>query len=963
MRGWIFKVGDFVKSWKKRYLVHEPTRIAYYDLPEGKLRGEIPTFTVTEVYRALECPKQPAFAVATPKRVFYFVTEFEEEADKWVAHLGAQVGLQRGYTVCVEGPVVGGCNSVRQMFETHIRDGCVEVNGERVPVHFVSQEEGGEKAHQFHAISVAFETEVSKDRLKQIENWILGEWQARQKKKYVGFVVQVLAGHDVLGSKGYVNFIKFLENKGIPRIVDANLLSDPGSSGKSLSEVVEKIKRELETGSQTARTPPASYERNPFDTASTPAPKDPVKVNIYGSHLRAAILTAHKPDEVLYRGYRIGVSVSMSPLTPESMVDCDIPILCCGEDDQSVAQLEEMHDVVMERDDQRCIVVAVYEPRCYAKSDHIAHLAKVWNASYIEVDCNSDVNMANVWAEAVRRANRPNPVCCISLPGRRRAATVTALDDRKGTRGRLLTPAHQLCPVIPPGFLSDDKGQTNVDTPEQPSASGELQPPEQPSASDEPKVSAVTPDEPLHVDSEDDASLDEFLDFGDGVFSECAKTVKHVDMEDIIQLGQSYFTDGDNRPLYKVRDSAACESTIYLMKQPSKWDMEDEDALDVFKAFRSEFVMLASVQHPGICRLVGWSGLDKKPTSYPVDSSQYPRLFLEYKEKGTFRAAMATLDPTQKIIVLIGTCMAMSYLHTNGIMHRELKPDNILLDENCHPSLIDFLSSKKADVSATIVISSSIYTAPEMCMDTTYTGAVDMYAFGMILYESLVGGKTLSVLEAERKREGPKWRPEFPADIDKDLADLIETCWHENPESRPPFEAIAAGLINIAKQDSSIDEQDVQNFLEDNNLCSEYIWSSLRGGSSTLENVDVTGYVVDVTDYEYLEDSRESIGAGATCKVYKVRNKATGLICAQKKYKEFTPDDLRHFHDEIRSLVKVSPHPCIVKMFGFCPPGDDGRGAIMFMELLDTDLTKALAKGLTPTEKLIIIYGIGFETR
>ena len=940
MKGWIFKVGDFVKSWKKRYLVHESTRLAYYESPGGSLKGEIPMFTVTEVYRALECPKQPAFAVATPKRVFYFVTEFEEDADKWVADLGAKIGPQRaGYTVCVQEPVAGGCNSIKRMLETHVPSGCVAVNNESFPVHFVSEEEDAEKAHQFHALSVAFTREVSKDRLKDIQNWILRESKARQKKKYVGFVVHVLVGHDMLGSKGYVDFIKFLENKGIPRIVDAKSLADPENTGSALSEVIEMIRKELATGIQIDRTPPASYERNPFDTASTPPPKDPVKVNIFGSHLRAAILTAYKPDDVLYRGYQIGVSASFCPLTPQAMVDCDIPILCCGEDDESIAQLEEMHEVVMERDDQRCIVVAVYEPRCNVKSDRIAQLAKMWIASYIEVDCNSDVNMVNVWVEAVRRVNRPNPVCSISLPGRRRAATVAELNEKKDTRGRLLTPVHLLRPVIPAGFLPDDA------SPEPKSTPNELQS----------EVSTVTQDEQASH-SEDHVVLDEFLDDGDGIFSACAKSVKHIDMEDITQLGQSYFTDGDNRPLYKVSDNTASEPTLYLMKQPSKLDMEDEDALDVFKAFRSEFVMLASVQHPCICKLVGWSGLNKKPTSYPVDASEYPRLFLEYKEKGTFREAMGTLDPTQKLIVLIGTCMAMSYLHTNGIMHRELKPDNILLDENFHPGLIDFLSSKKGEVSSTEIIRHSIYTAPEMCKSETYTGAVDMYAFGMILYESLVGGKTLSALEAERKQRGPEWRPDFPDDTDEKVAALIQACWCENPAERPAFESIAASLIDIAKEDTSVDVKDIEDFLENNNLCSGYLVSSLRGSHLSLDNIDVTGYVVEATDYEYLEDDRKKIGQGTTCKVYKVRNKATGLICAQKRYEKLSVDNVRRFDNEVRSLIKVS-HPCIIRMFGFCPP-KDGIGALMFMELLDTDLGKAMATGLTPTQKLIILYGI-----
>ena len=90
------------------------------------------------------------------------------------------------------------------------------------------------------------------------------------------------------------------------------------------------------------------------------------------------------------------------------------------------------------------------------------------------------------------------------------------------------------------------------------------------------------------------------------------------------------------------------------------------------------------------------------------------------------------------VINIIGISIGMKYLHDNGIVHRNLKPSNVLLDENLYPKIADFGTSWLLDENVTQLtncIGTPIYMAPEVAEDDIYTFKVDVFSFSMILYE------------------------------------------------------------------------------------------------------------------------------------------------------------------------------------------------------------------------------------
>jgi serine/threonine protein kinase len=96
------------------------------------------------------------------------------------------------------------------------------------------------------------------------------------------------------------------------------------------------------------------------------------------------------------------------------------------------------------------------------------------------------------------------------------------------------------------------------------------------------------------------------------------------------------------------------------------------------------------------------------------------------------------LTPTQRTKIAIVIAHGVRRLHEPGIMHRDLKPGNILLDDNLESRVCDFGISRfkgKGDTEMTRKIGTPSFMAPEQDLEQTYDNKVDVYAYSLILYE------------------------------------------------------------------------------------------------------------------------------------------------------------------------------------------------------------------------------------
>jgi eukaryotic-like serine/threonine-protein kinase len=157
---------------------------------------------------------------------------------------------------------------------------------------------------------------------------------------------------------------------------------------------------------------------------------------------------------------------------------------------------------------------------------------------------------------------------------------------------------------------------------------------------------------------------------------------------------------------------------------------------DIIARFVQERRILASLEHPGIARFID-GGMTEDGLPY----------FVMERVKGlpiTEHASQQTLTVRQRVRLLLAVCDAVAYAQQRLVVHRDLKPGNVLVDESGRVRLLDFGIAKLLEdepdgrVTATgLRAMSPAYAAPEQILGQTISTATDVYALGLLGYELL----------------------------------------------------------------------------------------------------------------------------------------------------------------------------------------------------------------------------------
>jgi serine/threonine protein kinase len=152
-------------------------------------------------------------------------------------------------------------------------------------------------------------------------------------------------------------------------------------------------------------------------------------------------------------------------------------------------------------------------------------------------------------------------------------------------------------------------------------------------------------------------------------------------------------------------------------------------------------------------------------------------------------AWLATADRAERIAVIDGLLDGLGYLHARGIVHRDVKPENVLVTRDGVPVLIDYdLSMRTTDLDARRTAAGTVaYLSPEQARGEPARPASDLYAAGVLLYRVLTGevpfaGNVADVMEGHRSAEPPPPSAFDPAlaAFDAPLARLLD----KRPEAR-----------------------------------------------------------------------------------------------------------------------------------------------------------------------------------
>ena len=261
-------------------------------------------------------------------------------------------------------------------------------------------------------------------------------------------------------------------------------------------------------------------------------------------------------------------------------------------------------------------------------------------------------------------------------------------------------------------------------------------------------------------------------------------------MENFPELPESDFKllkkigSGGMGTVYEAEQLSLQRRVAVKVLSPRLFDDEAQKA-----QFVNEARLIAQLHHPNIIKIIDaiYSGVFCCYVMELVEGTSLDRLHFSNIE-----------DVVQ---IGIQTAQALDYAHSCGVLHRDVKPANLLLDERGYLHLGDFglsvLRSRQEGSFPEIAGGTLRYMAPEQVTENKSSVQSDIYALGATLYE-LAFGKALfsGSTAAELKEEICKSLPEFPRNAPRGFAAVLKKCLHHDPEKRYRTAAEAAADLN-----------------------------------------------------------------------------------------------------------------------------------------------------------------------
>jgi serine/threonine-protein kinase len=201
---------------------------------------------------------------------------------------------------------------------------------------------------------------------------------------------------------------------------------------------------------------------------------------------------------------------------------------------------------------------------------------------------------------------------------------------------------------------------------------------------------------------------------------------------------------------------------------------------------------VGALAHPAIARI------------YDVDlASERPALVLELVEGRSLacRLDAGPLPPRRAAAIVAEVAAALAHAHEHGVVHRDVKPGNILIDAWGHAHLVDFgiaqaLTGAAEHLTATGTIAGTLpYMAPEQLSDAPLGPRTDLYALGVVFHQALTGRlpyrSSAPVALARQQSMGP------PAlhGVAPALAGVVRSCLARRPADRPRSAAVVAAAL------------------------------------------------------------------------------------------------------------------------------------------------------------------------
>jgi serine/threonine protein kinase len=271
-------------------------------------------------------------------------------------------------------------------------------------------------------------------------------------------------------------------------------------------------------------------------------------------------------------------------------------------------------------------------------------------------------------------------------------------------------------------------------------------------------------------------------------------------------LVQDKIKDGSVGSVWRATDK---KQNVFALKQIATINARDGGKL---RQFKKEATLTKDLQHPNIIKVFEY-----------VDHSPQPFFVMEYFESENLKWAMA--HQPERVVkrefhILMQVADALSFVHSKGIVHKDIKPENVLINEKSEVRLIDFsLAQTKWDRMIQFgkkIEGTPMYMAPEQIRGEKCDPRTDIYAFGVMMYEILtkrapfMSSKPQEILQ-KHLEETPVPMNAIVPTVDPALNKLVLKLLAKRPENRfPDMSAVMQELSRWIKQDTVVRLKQVQ---------------------------------------------------------------------------------------------------------------------------------------------------------